>query len=101
MLAREEERRRIRRDLHDSLGPTLGAVTLRIETARNLATSDPERADQVLRETTDQVRDVLVEVRRLAHALRPPALDELGLVRALEQQAEALVGRRAHGPCAR
>ncbi len=90
VLAREEERRRIRRDLHDSLGPTLGAVTLRIETARNLAVSDPVRADVVLRETTDQVRDVLAEVRRLAHGLRPPVLDELGLVRALEQQAEAL-----------
>jgi signal transduction histidine kinase len=92
VLAREEERRRIRRDLHDSLGPTLAAVSLRIETARNLAGSDPVASDRMLRDATSQVRDVLAEVRRLAHDLRPPALDELGLLRAINQQAEQLSG---------
>ncbi|GAA3302922.1 hypothetical protein GCM10020218_099410 [Dactylosporangium vinaceum] len=48
--AREEERRRVRRDLHDGLGPALGGVGLRIDTARNLLTRAPERADQVLRQ---------------------------------------------------
>lgn len=88
VAAREEERRRIRRDLHDSLGPGLGAVALRIETARNLASSAPEQADDMLEQATAEVAAALADVRRLVHDLRPPALDELGLVRAIEQQAE-------------
>ncbi len=88
VAAREEERRRIRRDLHDGLGPSLGAVALRIETARNLARSAPDRADRMLDQATAEVAAVLADVRRLVHDLRPPALDELGLVRAIEQQAE-------------
>ena len=73
-------------------GPTLAAVSLRIEAARNLSTRDPDAADAILREATVQVRDVLADVRRLVHDLRPPALDELGLVGALRQQAQALSG---------
>jgi signal transduction histidine kinase len=88
IAAREEERRRIRRDLHDSLGPSLGAVALRIETARNLARSNPDEADRMLEQATAEVAAALADVRRLVHDLRPPALDELGLVRAIEQQAE-------------
>ncbi|MGW7685348.1 sensor histidine kinase [Kribbella sp. NPDC054772] len=88
VAAREEERRRIRRDLHDSLGPSLGAVALRIETARNLSRSAPDDADRMLEQATSEVGAVLSDVRRLVHDLRPPALDELGLVRAIEQQAE-------------
>jgi signal transduction histidine kinase len=90
VLAREEERRRLRRDLHDSLGPSLGAVTLRIETARNLMTAQPERADELLQATTADVAAALADVRRLAHDLRPPALDELGLVPAVHEQARRL-----------
>lgn len=88
VAAREEERRRIRRDLHDSLGPSLGAVALRIETARNLARSAPDKSDEMLEQATVEVAAVLADMRRLVHDLRPPALDELGLVRAIEQQAE-------------
>ncbi len=88
VAAREEERRRIRRDLHDSLGPSLGAVALRIETARNLAQSAPGESDRMLEQATTEVAAALADVRRLVHDLRPPALDELGLVRAIEQQAE-------------
>nr|WP_238351269.1 sensor histidine kinase [Kribbella shirazensis] len=88
VAAREEERRRIRRDLHDGLGPSLGAVALRIETARNLAVSAPEEADRMLAQATTDMAAAVADVRRLVHDLRPPALDELGLVRAIEQQAE-------------
>jgi len=90
VLAREEERRRLRRDLHDSLGPSLAAVTLRIETARNLAARDPQEADRILQQATADVAAVLADVRRLVHDLRPPALDELGLVQAVRRQAERL-----------
>lgn len=90
VTAREEERRRLRRDLHDSLGPSLGAVTLRIETARNLASRNAAEADRLLEQATADVAAVLADVRRLVHDLRPPALDELGLVRAVDQLARRL-----------
>ncbi|MEJ2860020.1 sensor histidine kinase [Actinomycetospora flava] len=92
VTAREEERRRLRRDLHDSLGPGLGAVTLRIETARGLAAKDPEAADAVLAQAVGDVGTLLIDVRRLVHDLRPPALDELGLLGALRSQARRLSG---------
>jgi signal transduction histidine kinase len=91
VAGREEERRRLRRDLHDGLGPGLGAVVLRIDTARNLAASRPEEADQVLRQARDEVAGALADVRRLIHDLRPPALDDLGLAGAIRQQAQRLL----------
>lgn len=91
VAAREEERRRLRRDLHDGLGPTLGAVVLRIDTARNLAADRPEEADAVLRRVRDDVAAALADVRRLVHDLRPPALDDLGLTGAVRQQAEGVL----------
>lgn len=95
VTAREEERRRLRRDLHDGLGPALGALALRIETARNLYPKAPGPADALLASTVEDVAEVLADVRRLVHELRPPALDEVGLVGALEQQASRI--RRTEG----
>ena len=96
VAAREEERRRLRRDLHDGLGPSLGAVVLRIDTARNLAGAGrPEEADRLLRQARDDVAAALADVRRLVHDLRPPALDDLGLAGAVRQQAERLLAPRA------
>ncbi len=91
VTAREEERRRLRRDLHDGLGPSLGAVVLRIDTARNLAATRPDDADRLLRQARDDVAAALADVRRLVHDLRPPALDDLGLAGAVRQQAERLL----------
>ncbi|MGY1673221.1 sensor histidine kinase [Geodermatophilus sp. SYSU D00710] len=91
VTAREEERRRLRRDLHDGLGPSLGAVVLRIDTARNLAATRPEDADRLLRQARDDVAAALGDVRRLVHDLRPPALDDVGLAGAVRQQAERLL----------
>ena len=90
VLAREEERRRIRRDLHDGLGPALSGVVFRIESARVLLPEDTAAADRALEVARDQVRDVVGDVRRLVHDLRPPALDDLGLLGALRQQADVL-----------
>ncbi|SHN46926.1 sensor histidine kinase [Cryptosporangium aurantiacum] len=92
VTAREEERRRLRRDLHDGLGPSLGAVALRIDAARNLASSAPEKADELLRQARDDVTTAVADVRRLVHDLRPPALDDVGLLGAVRQQAERLRG---------
>ncbi len=91
VTAREEERRRLRRDLHDGLGPSLGAVVLRIDTARNLSAARPDDADRLLRQARDDVAAALADVRRLVHDLRPPALDDLGLAGAVRQQAERLL----------
>ena len=90
VAAREEERRRLRRDLHDGLGPTLGGVGLRIDTARNLAGRRPEEADRLLRQAREDVTAAVADVRRLVHDLRPPALDDVGLLGAVRQQAARL-----------
>jgi signal transduction histidine kinase len=87
VAAREEERRRIRRDLHDGLGPTLAAIGLRAELAADLVAADPERAHQTLNELRTETSGAITEIRRLVDALRPPALDELGLVGAVAAQS--------------
>lgn len=80
---REEERRRIRRDLHDGLGPALAGLTFTLEAVRNLTGSDSERADALLVSATEQVQTMIGDVRRLIYGLRPPALDQLGLAASL------------------
>ena len=91
VTAREEERRRLRRDLHDGLGPALGGVALRIDTARNLAVKQPAEADKMLKQTREDVTAAVADVRRLVHDLRPPALDDVGLLGAVRQQAARLL----------
>jgi signal transduction histidine kinase len=80
---REEERRRIRRDLHDGLGPALAGLTFTLDAVGNLAGSDLERANALLGSATEQVHAMISEIRRLIYDLRPPALDELGLAESL------------------
>jgi signal transduction histidine kinase/DNA-binding CsgD family transcriptional regulator len=80
VVAREEERRRLRRDLHDGLGPTLAGLTLKLDTARNLLGDAP-----LLREMRDDVQATVADVRRLVEGLRPVSLDELGLAEALRR----------------
>jgi signal transduction histidine kinase len=90
VTAVEDERRRLRRDLHDGLGPTLAAVASRIDVARMTAARAPEESERALAAARQEVTGMLAEVRRLVHGLRPPALDDVGLVRALQQQADQL-----------
>lgn len=84
VTAREEERRRLRNDLHDGLGPVLSGLTLKLEAGRNVFAHDPE-IDAFLAEMSGRTQAAVADVRRLVYALRPPALDELGLVAALQQ----------------
>jgi signal transduction histidine kinase len=88
VAAREEERRRLRRDLHDGLGPTLASLNLKIDTARNQLKKDPNSADRLLVETKSQIQDTLTDIRHLVYELRPPALDELGLIKAIRAYVE-------------
>jgi two-component system, NarL family, sensor kinase len=92
VATREEERRRIRRDLHDGLGPTLAGVTLQLGSARLLLRRDPDAADALLTQLAVETQAAIADVRRLVYDLRPPALDELGLVPALRQQAQRFPG---------
>jgi two-component system NarL family sensor kinase len=83
----EEERRRLRRDLHDSLGPALAGLSRGLEAARNLLTHDVQEADALLAQLKDLTQDTVVDIRRLAYELRPPELDDLGLLPAVREQA--------------
>ena len=90
VAAREEERLRIRRDLHDGLGPTLAGVALQLDLARTLVGTDPAAAEDILDRLTGQVQVAVGDIRRLVDELRPPVLDQLGLVAAVEQSASFL-----------
>ncbi|MFP5283856.1 MAG: sensor histidine kinase, partial [Actinomycetes bacterium] len=88
---REDERRRLRRDLHDGLGPALAAIGLKAGLAAREVAPD-STAHRLLRDIDAEVKGSLADVRRLVEALRPPALDELGLVSALRSRAASLAG---------
>jgi signal transduction histidine kinase len=88
VTAREEERRRLRRDLHDGLGPTLAAISVRAGAAARLARQRPELAEAALTTIAADAQAAVTEVRRVVHELRPPALDQLGLAGALSAQAQ-------------
>lgn len=90
VVAREEERRRIHRDLHDGLGPTLAGVSLGLEGAEQLARTDPAAAVQVLPALRAHAQEAVSGVRRLVDGLRPVELDDLGLVPALRARIEQL-----------
>ena len=93
IAAVEEERRRLRRDLHDGLGPRLSGVAFTSDAARNLVRSDPDAAEEMLRQLRADTMIAIEEIRAMVYAMRPPALDELGLVPALRQQAVGLRDR--------
>ncbi|MFP3899674.1 MAG: histidine kinase [Acidimicrobiia bacterium] len=93
VTAREEERRRLRRDLHDDLGPALAGLALRLDHARRRVHDDPDTVAASLGTLGAQARGALAGVRELVEGLRPPALDELGLGGALRDHASRLGGR--------
>jgi two-component system NarL family sensor kinase len=87
IAAIEEERRRLRRDLHDGLGPTLSGIAFTADAARNTLRERPDSADELLRGLRAEAVTAVGEIRRLVYDMRPPSLDELGLVPALRQRA--------------
>ena len=87
VVTREEERRRLRRDLHDGLGPMLGSLTLKLDVARDLVEQDPTTVRELLGGLKEQAQGAVTDIRRLVYALRPPALDDLGLVGAIRETA--------------
>ena len=93
IAAVEEERRRLRRELHDGLGPRLSGVAFTSDAARNLIRTDPAAAEEMVAQLRADTVIAIEEIRRMVYAMRPPALDELGLVPALRQQAVGLRNR--------
>lgn len=90
VAGREEERRRLRRDLHDGVGPSLAAIVLTLNAAESQIPGG-ERASLVA-QAREEVREAITELRRLVDDLRPPAIDEVGLLAAIRQRAAALSG---------
>jgi signal transduction histidine kinase len=86
--AREEERKRLRRDLHDGLGPSLAAIVLKLDAAQTR--EDETDRNALLAETREEAKETIKEVRRLVDDLRPPAIDEVGLIDAIRHRAAAL-----------
>lgn len=87
VTAREEERRRLRRDLHDGLGATLAALHLEAGALKRSIRSEPDKAEALVDEFKTDIRATIDDIRRLVYELRPPTLDQLGLVAAVRAQA--------------
>src|SRR5690606_20888644 len=86
--AEEEERKRISRELHDDTAQTLAALLIRLRLLRGV--EDGETRDRVLEELRADLGEALERIRRFARGLRPPALDDLGLVPALESHVRGM-----------
>ena len=92
VTAREEERHRLLRDLHDGIGPTMAGLTLKLDAAKDLVSSglesgkkeELEEAVQLLSELKTQTQESVRNIRDIVHTLRPPSLDVLGLIPALQ-----------------
>lgn len=87
----EEERRRLRRDLHDGLGPLLTGLRLNLDAAQAQFTAHPEKALEYLATARQASTEVISDLRGLVYGLRPPTLDELGLAGALRLQLPVIV----------
>lgn len=92
VTAQEEERRRLRRDLHDGVGPTLASFSQRLDTAADLVNMNPQASIDLLKDLKGQVKGTVAEIRRLVYALRPPVLDEFGLVTAIREHVAPYTG---------
>ncbi|GIE94155.1 sensor histidine kinase [Paractinoplanes rishiriensis] len=91
VAAIEEERRRLRRDLHDGIGPRLTGVAYAADAARNVLGRDPDRAAELLTGVRQEAGEAIVEIRRLVEGLRPPSLDQVGLEQTVRQHARHLL----------
>jgi signal transduction histidine kinase len=99
VLAREEERRRLRRDLHDGVGSALAGLALQAGRARRAIDDAPDTAIERMAALEAGIRASVVDVRRIVDDLRPPALDDLGLGEALRERADALFDGRSVVSC--
>lgn len=90
VLTREEERRQIRKNLHDDLAPRLAALALNAATAQKYVEKEPATAIEMLTDLRHVIRDTVNEIRTMVNDLRPPTLDELGLLGAIQERIHEL-----------
>lgn len=88
VLAREEERRRIRMDLHDGVGPQLTGVALGLDVMGERVKAVSPAAAAAAEGLREELQEAIIDIRRLVQGLRPPRLDEVGLVGAIEEVVE-------------
>ncbi len=91
VLGREQERRRLRRDLHDGLGPSLAGLGLQVDAVQNLLAAGADPGDRI-HQLREGLRETVTEVRRIVEGLRPPAIDDLGLFGAMAELGHELAG---------
>ncbi len=90
VTAREEERRRLRRDLHDGVGPQLAGVVMSLDAASvALDRGNAAKAAGLLHGAREHARAAVEDIRRVVRGLRPPILDDLGLAEALRSTGPA------------
>jgi signal transduction histidine kinase len=90
VTAREEERRRLRRDLHDGIGSILASLAFNLDAASNLLDRDPVATRALIKELKLQTQTAMADIRRLAYDLRPPVLDELGFIASLQEYIKGI-----------
>ena len=93
VISREEERRRLQRDLHDGLGPVLTGVTMKLDAAVNHLRCGTDQAEELIVKAREELGMATVDVRRIAYSLGDPALETIGLARSLQDH----LGRLRHG----
>lgn len=89
VLGREQERRRLRNDLHDGLGPALAGLGFQVDAVQNLLATGEDPGDRI-QQLREGLRETVTEVRRLVEGLRPPAIDDLGLFGAVAELGHQL-----------
>ena len=94
--SREEERRRIRKDLHDGVGPKLALLSMNLEVIKELIAEDPASAGRLVDSARTRAHEAISEVRHVVSNLRPAVLDELGLEEALGMLTEQTVEAHRH-----
>jgi signal transduction histidine kinase len=97
LVAAQQERSRIRRDLHDGLGPSLSGVALGLEAVEAALPGDTRTAAALTARMRTEIAGAVEDVRHIIDELRPAALEEVGLVQALRERAASLAARSASG----
>jgi signal transduction histidine kinase len=100
VTTRADERRRLRHDLHDGLGPGLAGIAFGLGAVRNRLRDDPAAADALLERLQAQARGAVGEVRGLVEGLAPVELEEAGLTEAIRAGAARIGFGLQAGSCA-
>ena len=93
VMAQEEERRRIGYDIHDGIAQLIVSAKHHIDTSRDIAARDPDRAGRELARAADRLQNAITETRRVLQALRPSAVESVGLGEAMRRALDEAAQR--------